>query len=68
MTEAGLVARKRDPEDRRHVTARITARGLRLLDEVQPGLEVIERRRTRPLDAGEIQDLLRLLDQVRSGT
>ena len=35
MTEAGLIGRKRDPADRRHVTARITQRGLRLLDEVR---------------------------------
>ncbi len=68
MTEAGLVARKRDPEDRRHVTARITPRGLRLLDEVQPALDVIERKRTRGLGADEIQHLLRHLDSVRSGT
>jgi DNA-binding MarR family transcriptional regulator len=68
MTEAGLVARKRDPEDRRHVTARITPRGLRLLDEVQPTLEAIERKRTRALGRDQIQALLEHLDLVRSGT
>jgi DNA-binding MarR family transcriptional regulator len=68
MTEAGLVARKRDPDDRRHVTARITPRGLRLLDEVQPAMEAIERRRTRALGRDQIQDLLDHLDLVRSGT
>jgi len=68
MTEAGLVARKRDPEDRRHVTARITPRGLRLLDEVQPAMEAIERKRTRALGRDQIQALLEHLDLVRSGT
>ena len=68
MTEAGLVARERDPADRRHVTARITPEGLRLLDEVEPALAPIERRRTGGLGPGEIQALLRHLDAVRSGT
>jgi DNA-binding MarR family transcriptional regulator len=68
MTEAGLVTRKRDPADRRHVTARITPRGLRLLDEVQPALEAIERKRTRALGRDQIQALLEHLDLVRSGT
>jgi DNA-binding MarR family transcriptional regulator len=68
MTDAGLVARKRDPADRRHVTARITPRGLRLLDEVQPAMEAIERKRTRALNRDQIQALLEHLDLVRSGT
>jgi DNA-binding MarR family transcriptional regulator len=68
MTEAGLVARERDPADRRHVTARITPEGLRLLDEVEPALAPIERRRTGGLGPGEIPALLRHLDAVRSGT
>jgi DNA-binding MarR family transcriptional regulator len=68
MTEAGLIARKRDPDDRRHVTSRITAKGLRLLDEVQPALEAIERRRTGLLNQDQIRGLLRNLEAVRSGT
>jgi DNA-binding MarR family transcriptional regulator len=68
MTEAGLVARKRDPEDRRHVTARITAKGLRLLEEVHPALEAIERKRTSALAASQVQSLIRHLELVRAGT
>jgi len=68
MTESGLVARKRDPADRRHVTARITAKGLRLLDEVAPALGLIEQRRTGALGPGEIQALVRHLETVRAGT
>jgi len=68
MTEAGLIARKRDPTDRRHITSRITAKGLRLLDDVQPTLNAIERRRTGSLGAEQIQALLRHLEVVRAGT
>ena len=68
MTAAGLVARKRDPADRRHVTARITPKGLNLLDEVQPALEAIERRRIGSLGRDQIRALIRLLEAVRSGT
>lgn len=67
MTEAGVIGRKRDPADRRHVTARITQRGLRLLNEVQPAMEAIERKRTRALDRDQLQVLLAHLELVRSG-
>jgi DNA-binding MarR family transcriptional regulator len=68
MTDAGVIARKRDPEDRRHVTARITPKGLQLLQEVQPALDAIERRRTSFLNQSQMQGLLRNLEAVRSGT
>jgi DNA-binding MarR family transcriptional regulator len=68
MTEAGLVARERDPSDRRHVTARITPKGLRLIDEVEPALGAIERRRIGSLGRDEVEALLRHLEAVRSGT
>jgi DNA-binding MarR family transcriptional regulator len=68
MTEAGFVARKRDPADRRHVTARITPRGLRLLDEVQPALEAIERRRAGALSRDQVRALIHHLELVRAGT
>jgi DNA-binding MarR family transcriptional regulator len=68
MAEAGLLARERDPADRRHVTARITPKGLRLLDDVEPALVAIERRRMGSLTPDEIQLLVRHLDAVRSGT
>jgi len=68
MTEAGLLTRERDPADRRHITARITPKGLRLLDEVEPALGEIERRRIGSLGRNGIQALLRHLEAVRSGT
>ena len=68
MTEAGLVARERDAADRRHVTARITAKGLRLLDDVAPALGAIEQKRIGGLGPNQVQALLRHLEAVRSGT
>ncbi|HEX3235921.1 MAG TPA: MarR family transcriptional regulator [Gemmatimonadales bacterium] len=68
MTDAGLIARERDPADRRHVTARITPKGLRLLDDAEPALSAIERRRMGSLRPDDIQALLRHLEAVRSGT
>jgi len=40
-----LIRRERDPEDRRHVTATITAKGLALLDQVAPAIDAFERDR-----------------------
>jgi DNA-binding MarR family transcriptional regulator len=68
MTEAGLIARERDAADRRHVTARITPKGLRLLDEAEPTLQAMERRRMGSLRTGDIQALIRHLEAVRAGT
>src|SRR5919107_5734868 len=44
MEEAGLINRTRDSDDRRHVIARITATGLRVIDDVAPVLDALERR------------------------
>src|SRR5678816_605601 len=67
MTAAGLIARARDRADKRHVSSRITPKGLRMLERVQPPLEAIERRRTGSLDRRAVAALLRHLDAVRSG-
>src|SRR5918911_521143 len=44
MEEAGLISRERDTDDRRHVIARITTAGLRVIDEVTPVLTAVEKR------------------------
>jgi DNA-binding MarR family transcriptional regulator len=44
LVETGLVARERSLDDRRHVTARITDAGRRMLDEVEPVIDEIEER------------------------
>jgi len=64
MTDQGLVSRERDPDDRRHVTARITDTGLELLDRVDPVLQALERRFGN-LPAAELEALIASLDTIR---
>ena len=61
-----LLRRERDATDRRHVTARITPRGLRLLDETGPKLEAFERERFGHLDAELLQQIIDGLADVRA--
>ena len=60
-----LLRRERDADDRRHVTARITPRGLRLLDETTPELEAFERERFGHLDAQLLQHVIDGLADIR---
>lgn len=68
MDEVELVSRERDPADRRHVTARITAKGRRLLVDATPGLQVVERRRFKNLGATAVGSLVRTLATVRGSS
>ena len=65
--DLGLIRRERDPEDRRHVTARITDKGLAVLEKSTPALEAIQRRRFGRLDPEGLQRLITALEEVRSG-
>jgi DNA-binding MarR family transcriptional regulator len=65
MESMQLIRRERDATDRRHVTARITPRGLRLLEEVTPQLEAFERERFGHLDAQLLQQLIDGLADIR---
>jgi DNA-binding MarR family transcriptional regulator len=67
MVETGLVARERDTGDRRHVTARITAAGLALLDRVDPVIAALEARYTGRLPAVALTGLIDALDAIRAG-
>jgi len=60
-----LLRRERDATDRRHVAARITPRGLRLLDEATPKLDAFERERFGHLDAERLQHLIDGLADLR---
>jgi DNA-binding MarR family transcriptional regulator len=60
-----LLRRERDDTDRRHVTARITPKGLRVLDEATPDLEAFERERFSNLDAERLQQIIDGLADVR---
>src|SRR5438477_1288196 len=61
-----LLRRQRDPTDRRHVSARIAPKGLRVLDEATPKLDAFERERFGHLDADRLQHLIDGLADVRS--
>jgi DNA-binding MarR family transcriptional regulator len=65
--DLGLIKRERDPEDRRHVTARITEKGLAVLEQATPALEAMERRRFGRLDPEGLQRLIATLEEVRNG-
>jgi DNA-binding MarR family transcriptional regulator len=60
-----LLRRERDATDRRHVTTRITPRGLRLLEEATPELEAFERDRFSHLDADQLQQVIDGLADIR---
>jgi len=65
MEEAGLLSRERDPGDRRHVTARITRKGLAVLEQATPQLEAVERARVGQVPTGRLQQLIEVLSTVR---
>lgn len=65
MEDMGAVSRERDDGDRRHVTARITDAGRRLLDAVTPELEVVERARFSRLSALALRAMITALAHVR---
>jgi DNA-binding MarR family transcriptional regulator len=65
MESMQLLRRERDDTDRRQVTARITPRGLRVLDEATPKLEAFERERFGHLDAERLQHVIDGLADIR---
>jgi DNA-binding MarR family transcriptional regulator len=65
MEEVHLIDRERDPGDRRHVTARISAKGLRMLERATPELETVERARFAGLEPERVKLLIESLAQIR---
>lgn len=65
MEETGLIARTRDPDDRRHVTARITAAGRKVVADATPELERTTRARAARLSPAAIEGLIRALAAIR---
>ncbi len=68
MEETGLISRERDPDDRRHVTARITRKGLAVIEQATPALEVVECARLGQVQAGRLQELIEVLTAMRGNT
>ena len=68
MEETGLLAKTRDATDRRHVTARLTAKGKRVLEESTPRLSDFGRARVEKLSARTVEALVEALATIREGT
>lgn len=68
MEETGLITRERDPGDRRHVTARISRKGLATLAQATPELEAVERARAGQIPIGQLQQLIEVLGAVRGNS
>jgi DNA-binding MarR family transcriptional regulator len=66
MAKMGFIRRERDRRDRRHVTARITDRGLALLDRAFPAVDAVERARLGRLSDRTLTALIEGLAAVRN--
>jgi len=67
MEETGLLARVRDGEDRRYVTARISPQGLALLERLDQEILRIHRSQLGHVDRKQLKQLIDLLTSVRAG-
>jgi DNA-binding MarR family transcriptional regulator len=62
-----LIRRERDPSDRRHVSAHITPKGLRVMEQATTTLEQFEREHFGHLDGELLQQVIDGLAEVRAG-
>lgn len=67
MEGAGLIERERSETDRRFVTTRITAEGLRVLAELDDAVPALHRRQFSGLAEEELRILIDLLGRIREG-
>lgn len=65
MEQAGLVDRERDTADRRLVTTRVTAKGLRLLDEIDGPVKKVHEEQLGHMNNAELRSLIALLAKAR---
>jgi len=65
LADAGYVARVRDTEDRRYVTARITADGLALLERADGMVQRLQKDLLGHLSQTKLRQLVALLDEAR---
>jgi DNA-binding MarR family transcriptional regulator len=64
LEERELVARKRDPDDRRRHVVKLTAKGHRALAELREIVQRLEREFLAPLDANQRKALHGLLEEL----
>jgi DNA-binding MarR family transcriptional regulator len=67
LENAGLINRVRDEKDRRHVTARISAKGLELVDQILSAGETEVEKRFSLLSEEQLRVLIDALDTIRAG-
>jgi DNA-binding MarR family transcriptional regulator len=65
LEKRGLISRRRETQDRRLVTARITPEGLQLLANLDVPVLAAHRRRLGHLGRGRLRELLELLEMAR---
>ena len=66
LERKGLVARRRDAEDRRRVVCTITGAGRALLAELDPAVDALDDEVLGTLDEEEKRTLITLLDRIRA--
>jgi DNA-binding MarR family transcriptional regulator len=67
LADGRLIARERGGDDRRYVTTRITAAGLKLLASLDPVVDALHEGRFGPLGDARLRSLVELLGQIRNG-
>ena len=67
MEEAGLVERSREGDDRRMVSTRISQRGRKLLEVIDPDVMAFHRKRLGHLSDEQLRSLIDLLTLTRNG-
>ena len=65
LEDVRLISRQRGGEDRRFVTTRITAGGLKLLDELEDRIDAVHHEQLGHLDDKQLATLIKLLAAVR---
>ena len=68
LAEAGLIARERDPDNRRFVRARITMAGVERLIASSPAMAALHDRQLQSLSRNQRETLLALLGQLDGST
>lgn len=68
LEDMELLERRRDAEDRRFVTARLTDLGIELLEALDEPVLELHARQLEALDRTEVETLIALLDRVRQGS
>ena len=64
LERRGLVERARSDQDRRHSIARITRRGLELIERTAPAMAALQRMLSRRLSRPELAELSRLCEKI----